>query len=142
MLVVAFLASLVADTAWSQKPIYADLGISNITVSVGKGRQLICKIDIHNKGYSPAEETKVQVLLPVGVRFVSSSTCAASPPLFDGTHSFASCNISGVPVNETKSVGVATTLPPTEVSKTFGVFVWSNTPDSIPGNNYGEGTAY
>ena len=50
------------------------------------------------------------------------------------------CDLGSIQNRSIKEVVVMTTLPPDVLAKRFGVFVYSSTPDPIPGNNYAERT--
>lgn len=143
MLTFAFAAMLfTASTAASQERWQADLRISSITVAEGIGK-LTCKVVVYSDHDDDARNTTIRILLPVGTKFISSATgCSASPSASaDGTQGVATCDIGTIPVGGSRTVQVVTSLPPKGISKTFGAFAWSITPDPHPGNNYGEGSA-
>jgi hypothetical protein len=50
------------------------------------------------------------------------------------------CDLGSIPDRGIREVILTTTVPPDALMKRFGVFVYSNTPDPVPGNNYAERT--
>jgi hypothetical protein len=129
--------------AWSQERWQADVRVRSVTVVQVKSR-LTCKVVVYSDHDDDARQTTVRILMPVGVKFLSSATgCFASPSAAaDGTQGVATCNIGTLAVGASRTVQIVTTVPTIpEISKTFGAFAWSITPDPKPANNYGEGTA-
>lgn len=138
VLTLLLLCSVAAAQARSQ----ADVLVRSLAVTEAAGK-LTFKFEVFSFHDDGARNTTVRVLLPVGVKFLSSATgCTPSTPVPDGTHSLATCDIGPLAVGESRSVQVVTTVPsiPT-IRKTFGAFAWSETPDPRPRNNYGEATA-
>jgi|SoiMethySBSTD1v2_1073268.scaffolds.fasta_scaffold54852_5 hypothetical protein len=138
LLTILAAAAVVTGQARSQ----ADVQVRSMTVSEAAGN-LTLKFEVFSFNDDDARNTTARVLFPVNVKFLSSATgCTASPPVPDGTHSFAVCNIGRLRVGESRTVQVVTTIPSiATIRKTFGAFAWSETPDPRPGNNYGEATA-
>jgi hypothetical protein len=104
--------------------------------------QLTATITVYNTNDDDARIATLQVLLPVGVRFLSSdSGCLAGAQSgSDGTHGLVICRLGDLGVGTTRTVHVTTTGA-SAASRTFGAFVFSNTPDPNPANNYGQGSA-
>jgi hypothetical protein len=50
------------------------------------------------------------------------------------------CELGTITNRGIKEAVITTTIPPEMMPKRFGVFVYSSTPDPVPGNNYAERT--
>jgi hypothetical protein len=78
----------------SQERTQVNVQVRSVAVAEA-GSQFACRVVVFSKNDDDARQTKVLILLPVGVKLVSSSTgCAASPPAGDGTQAL-SCARSG-----------------------------------------------
>jgi hypothetical protein len=140
---VAALVSLffAAAAAAAQPRAQADVKVRSISATLA-GDRSTCRVEVHNDNDDDARRTTVRILLPVGVRFVSSARCTVAPTeTSDRTEGLALCDIGHMRVGEAQTVEVTTTAPPDYVSPTFAAFAWSTTPDPAPRNNYGEATA-
>lgn len=134
---------LIADIARSQDRWQADVQVRSVSVTEARNR-LTCNVEIFSEHDDDARRTTVHILLPVGVRVISLARgCTASPSesLIDRTQGGVTCNLGRLGVRESRTVRIATTVPPAGLGRTFGAFAWSITPDPRPRNNYGEGTA-
>ena len=120
----------------------ADVQVRSLAVSESTGK-LTFKFEIFNINDDSARNTTLRVLFPVNVKFLSSATgCTASAAVRDGTHAFAICDVGTLRVGESRTVQVVTTVPTIpRIRKAFGAFAWSETPDPLPANNYGEAVA-
>jgi hypothetical protein len=136
------IALLASGALLAQERSQADVQVRSMAVVEAAGN-LTCKFEVFSFNDDDARNTTVRVLFPVAVKFVSSATgCVSSPAMPDGTNAFAICDIGRLRVGESRTVQIVTTVPRIpRISKTFGAFAWSETPDPRPRNNYGEATA-
>ncbi|HEY8224994.1 MAG TPA: IPT/TIG domain-containing protein [Pyrinomonadaceae bacterium] len=147
-IVIVAVLLMAVSSAYSQERAQADVQVRSVAVSEAGGR-LTCRVEVFSVNDDDAHDTTLRILFPVGVTFVSSpSGCTANPSIAsDHTQAFATCEIGVLRHNggrgESRTVEVVTTVPRRElrISKTFGAFAWSRTPDPRPRNNYNEGTA-
>ena len=148
-LIIASMAIfLTAGAAWAQERPQADVQVRSVSVTRSPSKagkpQLVCEVVVYSYHDDDAGNATMRILLPVGVHVISlSAGCKSSTTIpFDGSQGFVTCNLGDIAVGVSKNVRVVTTLPIyPDVHNTFGAFVWSNTPDPDPHNNYGEGTA-
>ena len=129
--------SLEAQRLWQ-----ADLQVRSLDVTILNGN-LIARIILVSAADDEARAAKVEVLMPVGVGIVrmgAGCTASAAPPGVSALRGRVTCELGNVPVGGSREVFVITTVPPTGVPKTFGVFAMSDTPDPHPGNNFLERT--
>jgi uncharacterized protein DUF11 len=137
-----------APYTYSQERAQADVQVRSVVVTE-IGDRLTCRVEVFSVNDDDAHDTTLRILFPVGVTFVSSSSgCTADTSIAsDRTQAFATCEIGVLRhrggLGESRTVEVVTTVPRRElrISKTFGAFAWSRTPDPRPRNNYNEGTA-
>jgi hypothetical protein len=88
-----------------------------------------------------ATSVRVEVLLPVGVGLLDAGPpCRPGPsaPGVSSLHARVICPLGDLPSRGSRSLSVATTLPPPGVARTFAVVALSDTPDPRPSNNYAE----
>ena len=114
------------------------------TLEVTKSRSsMTARIVIYNERDDDARNARLVVLLPLGVgidRLASGCAATAGPSMVPALRAAVECDLGSIPNRSIKEVVVATTVPPDVLAKRFGVFVYSSTPDPIPGNNYAERT--
>ena len=130
-------ASLEAQRLWQ-----ADLQVRSLDVSILNGN-LVARVVLVSAADDEARGARVEVLMPVGVGIVrmgAGCTASAAPPGVSALRGRVTCELGNVPVGGIREVFVITTVPPTGVPKTFGVFAMSDTPDPHPGNNFLERT--
>jgi hypothetical protein len=137
----------VTGVAFGQARAQADVQVRSMSVTESAGN-LKVSIEVFSRHDDTARNTTLRILLPVGVRFVSSATgCEARPATAaDGTQSIATCEVGDLRHlggrGESKTMELLTTVPRiATIRKTFGAFAWSDTPDPLPRNNYREATA-
>ena len=91
-----------------------------------------------------ANGTQVQVSLPPESGILSvPAGCKPSPAGTgaNGTyHAFLTCDLGSLPVNGSRNIQFAMSVPPSYIPKRYGVFTYSETPDPFTGNNYAERT--
>ncbi len=134
----AFIGAVHSTPRWQ-----ADLQVKQIQAKAIEEKEFNCLVKIKNQGDDDARETTVRVILPPGVKFLGSKKCTPSnpgPASTNNTRGFASCNLGQMGVGQSDSLAVTATLPPDWSNKTCAAFVWSITPDPLPGNNYKEVT--
>jgi len=139
---------LLAGPAQPQARWQADIRIQSVTVVESRApaadptrARLTATVVVQSANDDDARTPILVVLLPVGVRSVSAPTaCEVSTPA-SSTQATVTCALTTMTVGATRTISVSTTVPPSGVPKRFGAFVWSQTPDPNPANNYGEGTA-
>ena len=120
----------------------ADVLVRSLNVTVLDGN-LLARIVVSSEAEDEARSARVEVLMPVGVgivRMAAGCTASAAPPGVSALRGRVTCELGTVAVRGIREVFVITTIPPTGVAKTFGVFAMSDTPDPKPGNNFAERT--
>lgn len=100
--------------------------------------ELVCTVTITNDFDDTARNAKLIVLLPVEVSFLSNRSSPGGQP--DGIGSWTSCvsyELGNMDVRQVETRSIITTLPRLEdTPRKFGAFVYSQTPDPNPGNNF------
>ncbi|HEU5219424.1 MAG TPA: hypothetical protein VFU23_12260 [Gemmatimonadales bacterium] len=118
----------------------ADVRVQTLEVNRINGN-LIARVVVYSDNDDEARAVHVEIMLPVGVgvmRTAAGCQASPSPAGVSVLRARVICEVGNLPVGASKEVFVMTTVPPTSSSKTFGVFVLSDTPDPRPGNNYAE----
>lgn len=130
---------LCSATALSQGIWAADIQVKSVE-AIQTARGLTLNTEIFSTNDDGARETTVQILFPPEVKLISATdSCAASESAVRrGTQGLATCFLGPVNREESRLLTLTTTLPPENIKKKFGVFVWSITPDLNPSNNYAE----
>ena len=114
------------------------------TLEVTKSRSsMTARVVVYNERDDDARDARLVVLLPLGVgidRLAPGCSAKAGPSMVPSLRAAVECDLGSIQNRGIKEVVVVTTLPPDVLAKRFGVFVYSSTPDPIPGNNYAERT--
>ena len=143
-LTTLFLFAFAPATALSQERVQADVEVKSVLVTEMTGK-LTCEVKVFNTHDDNAHDTKLVILLPVGVKIKPRRDgvptlplgCRVSARLHDGTQGVVTCNLGELAVNAAdRTISFDTTLPPANVPKVFGAFAWSRTPDPNPTNNH------
>jgi len=120
----------------------ADVQIRTLEVTKSK-TGMTARIVIYNERDDDARDARLVILLPLGVgidRLASGCTATAGPSMVPALRAAIECDLGTMPNRSIREVMVTTTVPPDVMVKRFGVFVYSSTPDPVPGNNYAERT--
>jgi len=140
---LAVIAHSGAETDGAQGQVWqADVQIRTLEVTKSRS-SMTARIVIYNERDDDAREARLVVLLPLGVgidRLGHGCAATAGPSMVPSLRAAVECDLGSIQNRGIKEVVVITTLPPDALAKRFGVFVYSGTPDPIPGNNYAERT--
>jgi len=114
------------------------------TLEVTKSRStMTARIVVYTEKDDEARDAHLVVLLPLGVgidRLGTGCTATAGPSMLPSLRATVECELGSIPDRGIKEAVITTTVPPDVLPKRFGVFVYSNTPDPVPSNNYAERT--
>lgn len=141
---LGFVALLRGSTVpGSQRGWQADVRIQSIEVVAVRGRSLNARILITSDNDGDARNTRLEILLPVGVGVSRLAPgCRANPvPGQVAVNAHVSCDLGDIPVRGTREVTIATSAPAPNVLMRVAAFVMSDTPDPMPSNNYAERVA-
>jgi hypothetical protein len=138
-LVVGLSPFLGCAPAAAQEVWQADVRVQTLEVApAGKGAVTV-RIAITSDNDDDAHGTRVEILVPIGAGVVRLAPgCRPSPSPVTGLVGRVICDLGTVPVRGLREVTIALSVPPSGFSRRVGVFVGSDTPDPIPGNNYAE----
>ncbi|MGE0552227.1 MAG: hypothetical protein AB7R55_02230 [Gemmatimonadales bacterium] len=142
------LALLVGLCAWAPGPVtaqrtwQADLRIQSIEiVPVGQG-SLSLRVQVTSGEQATAQESRLEILVPVGVEVVRvSAGCRAGTLALPAAAGRVTCDLGDVPVRGLREVTLTTSRPPAGSRARVAAFVMSSTPDPIPTNNFAERSA-
>ena len=138
VLTLSVLGVAPADLAALEEVAQANLIVDSINAEFTDYRKSYrCTVTIRNTNDDTANNTIVKILLPVGVRVLSSSGCRPSPETTLRTHSYVTCHLGMVNPGTTRTVEVTTTDSRNSNPGPFGVLAWSDIPDPHPGDNFG-----
>ena len=146
-LAALFLLSLMArssDTSGNgQGQVWqADVQIRTLEVTRSKST-ITVRIVVYSEKDDDARDAHLIVLLPPGVgidRLGAGCAATAGPSMLRSLRATVDCDLGSISNRGIKEAVITTTIPPDVMPKRFGVFVYSNTPDPVPGNNYAERT--
>ena len=114
------------------------------TLEVTKSRSsLTARVVVYSEKDDEARDSRLIVLLPLGVgidRLSSGCSATAGPSMVPSLRAAVECDLGSIPDKGVREAVISTTIPSDAVTKRFGVFVYSTTPDPAPGNNYAERT--
>jgi hypothetical protein len=114
------------------------------TLEVTKTKSVItARVVVYTEKDDEARDSRLIVLLPLGVgidKLGPGCTATAGPSMVPSLRAAVQCDLGSIPDRGIREAVITTTIPPDMVPKRFGVFVYSNTPDPAPGNNYAERT--
>ncbi|HMA20513.1 MAG TPA: hypothetical protein VKO87_06895 [Gemmatimonadaceae bacterium] len=114
------------------------------TVEVTKSRTtMTARIVVYSEKDDEARDSHLIVLLPLGVgidKLGAGCAATAGPSMLPSLRATVECDLGSIPNRGVREAVITTTIPPDAVPKRFGVFVYSSTPDPVPGNNYAERT--
>jgi hypothetical protein len=99
------------------------------------------RVVVYTENDDEARDAKVLILLPVAVgieKLGPGCTATAGPAMMPSLRATVACDLGGIADRAFAEVQLATTLPPDQSPRRFGVFAYSATPDPRPGNNYAE----
>ena len=134
MLLVVAPPGLAAQRTWQ-----ADIRIRALDVHpVGQG-SLSVRIQVSTGDGEPAQASRLEVLIPVGIEVVRlSAGCRPSPSAVSGVSGRVTCELGDLAVRGLHEVTLVTSRPPAGSGARFAAFVVSNTPDPVPANNFAE----
>lgn len=114
------------------------------TLEVTRSRSTITvRIVVYSEKDDDARDARLIVLLPPGVgldRLGAGCTATAGPSMLRSLRATVECELGSISNHGIQEALITTTVPADVAPKRFGVFVYSNTPDPAPGNNYAERT--
>jgi hypothetical protein len=120
----------------------ADVQIRTLEVTRSKSA-ITTRVVVYSEKDDEARDTRLIVLLPLGVgidRLGPGCTATAGPSMVPSLRAAVECNLGSIPNRGIREAVITTTVPPDGIQKRFAVFVYSNTPDPMPANNYAERT--
>jgi hypothetical protein len=128
--------------AGSRQPLKWQADIQIRTLEITRSRTgMSLRVVVYTENDDEARDAKVLILLPVAVgieKLGPGCTATAGPSMMPSLRATVACDLGAIADRAFREVLLATTLPPDESPRRFGVFAWSATPDPKPGNNYAE----
>jgi hypothetical protein len=120
----------------------ADVAIQAFDVTAlkpGGGGPITARVVVAT-GNDDARGVRLEMLLPVGIGVLRvSDGCRPSPGPVASLNARVSCAIGDMPVRALREVSVTTSgVTPADARPHFAVFVFSDTPDPRPSNNFAE----
>lgn len=118
----------------------ADVSVQTLDVSALKRGGPITARVVVATGNDDARDVRLEMLLPVGVGVLHvSEPCRASASPVASLSARVSCTLGDMPVRALREVAVTTSAASApEARPRFAVFVFSDTPDPLPTNNFAE----
>ena len=128
--------------AGARQPLKWQADIQIRTLEITRSRTgMSLRVVVYTENDDEARDAKVVILLPVAVgieKIGPGCTATAGPSMMPSLRATVACDLGVIADRAFREVLVATTLPPDESPRRFGVFAYSATPDPKPGNNYAE----
>lgn len=152
---VVVLGIVPREQAAGQARAQADVQIQAFSVQLtkmrgsGLNRQLATPgvtidLTVFSNNDDDANGSRVQVFLPPETGILTVP--AGCTPMGAGTgvkgtyHAYLTCDLGSIPVNGTRTIQFTVSAPPSYITKRYGAFAYSETPDPFTGNNYAERT--
>ena len=128
--------------AGSRQPLKWQADIQIRTLEITRSRTgMSLRVVVYTENDDEARDAKVLILLPIAVgieKLGPGCTATAGPSMMPSLRATVACDLGVIADRAFREVQLATTLPPDESPRRFGVFAYSATPDPKPGNNYAE----
>jgi hypothetical protein len=142
----ALCATLAVTGSRTQQPLdsprvfQADLAVQAFELTAIKPGGPITARVVVATGNDEARGVRLEMLLPVGIGVLRvPDGCRPSPSPVASLNARVSCAIGDMPVRALREVSVSTTgVPAADARPHFAVFVFSDTPDPRPANNFAE----
>jgi len=116
----------------------ADVRIQTLDVAETQGA-LSVQVTVLSDRDDTANNVRLEVFLPVRTGSLRmAGGCQASPSAMATLRARVSCALGDLQPGQARTVWLTTSLPPQGVARRVGVIAFSDTPDPVPGNNYGE----
>jgi hypothetical protein len=118
----------------------ADLAVQAFDVTALKPGGSIAARVVVATGNEEARGVRLEMLLPVGIGVLRvSDGCRPSPGPVASLNARVSCALGDMPVRALREVSIMTSgVPSADARSHFAVFVFSDTPDPRPANNFAE----
>lgn len=118
----------------------ADLAVQAFDLTAMKQGGSIAAHVVVATGNEEARGVRLELLLPVGIGVLRvSDGCRPSPSPVASLNARVSCALGDMPVRALREVSVMTSgVPAADARPHFAVFVFSDTPDPRPANNFAE----
>ncbi len=138
LLALLLAAGLGRGNAMAQAVWQADIRIQTLGVVPLSDRTLSVRILVASDNDDPAQQSRLELLLPIGVSVLRlTPPCRPSPAAVANTAGRITCDLGDIPVRGLREINVITTAPIGHGAR-FAAFVLSDTPDPFPTNNYAE----
>lgn len=128
--------------AGTRQPLKWQADIQIRTLEVTRSRTgMSVRVVVYTENDDEARDAKIVILLPVAVgidKLAPGCTATSGPSMMPSLRATVACELGAIADRAIREVLLATTLPPDESPRRFGVFAYSATPDPKPGNNYAE----
>ena len=118
----------------------ADIQIRTLEVTRTK-TSVSARVVVYTENDDDAQNARLLILLPVGVgieRIAPICSATPGPSMVPSLRAMVTCDLGVIPNRGYREVALATSVPPNDKPRRFGVFAYSSTPDPVPGNNYAE----
>lgn len=126
----------------SRQPLKWQADIQIRTLEITRSRTGVSvRVVVYTENDDEARDAKILILLPVAVgieKLGPGCTATAGPSMMPSLRAIVACELGAIADRDFREVHLATTLPPDQSPRRFGVFAYSATPDPKPGNNYAE----
>jgi hypothetical protein len=126
----------------ASQPVLYQADIQIRTLEVTKSRtNLMVRVVIYSENNDEARDARVVILLPLAIaveKLDPGCSAASGPAMVPQLRATVACELGAIADRGYREVHLATSLPPDETPRRFGVFAYSATPDPKPGNNYAE----
>jgi hypothetical protein len=142
LIAIAFICPVAGQHATASPGLLYQADIQIKTLEVTRTRtSLSVRVVIYSENNDEARDAKVVILLPVAVgieKLDPGCSAAAGPAMVPSLRATVACELGAIADRGYREVNLATSLPPDQSTRRFGVFAYSATPDPKPGNNYAE----
>ncbi len=139
--------------AAAQERAQADVQIQAFTVQINKSRTVsptplppgvVLNLTVFSNNDDTAIASRVLVFLPPESQILTVPTGCMPSTAGTGSngtwHAMLACDLGDLPVNGSRNIVFAASIPPAFILKRYGAFAYSETPDPFTPNNYAERT--
>lgn len=118
----------------------ADVKIESLDAGeLRSGGPVNARIVIAVDGGESARAVRVEILLPIGVGVLRiPDACRPSPSPVTGLNGRVTCDVGEIPGRSTREILLSTSARVSPQPIRFAAFVYSDTPDPAPSNNFAE----
>lgn len=127
--------------AAAQEVWQADVRVTSVTVTADLRGQLSIQVAVYSDNDDTAVNARVEIFLPIGSAPQRIGSCVPSPSAVASLRARVTCPLGDLSPGQSRAVQFTASAPGPGLPRRVSAFAYSDTPDPVVANNYGEGSA-